>query len=52
MATKGDDNSKVKKLGYYDLATIFGKLQEHGLELNKLNQHDEIDKKRKERNHP
>ena len=29
------------------LATLFGKLQEHGMELLRLNQHEESDKKKK-----
>ena len=29
------------------LATLFGKLQEHEMELMKLNQHEENDKKKK-----
>ena len=29
------------------LATLFGKLQEHELELNRLNQYEEIDKRKK-----
>ena len=39
--------TKSRDLSIMSLATVFGKLQEHEMELQRLNQHEENDKKKK-----
>ena len=39
--------TESRDLSSMSLATLFGKLQEHEIELQRLNQHEENDKKKK-----
>ncbi|KAH1250193.1 hypothetical protein GmHk_05G013407 [Glycine max] len=45
---QGMTTEESRDLANMSLATLFGKLQEHKMELMKLNQHEENDKKKKE----
>ncbi|KAF1892976.1 hypothetical protein Lal_00008348 [Lupinus albus] len=47
MATKGNGYFEKKSLSKMSLAALFGKLHEHDLELSQLDQHGELEKKKK-----
>ncbi|KAF1892938.1 hypothetical protein Lal_00048537 [Lupinus albus] len=47
MATKGNGYFEKKSLSKMSLAALFGKLHEHDLKLSQLDQHGELEKKKK-----
>ena len=47
MATKSNSNCRIRDFTSMSLATLFVKLQEHEMELMRLNKHEENDKKKK-----
>ena len=47
MTTKSNCNCGIKRFTNISLVTLFGKLQGHEMELMRLNQHDENEKKKK-----
>ena len=48
MITKSNSNCKIKRYHQHVSCHSFGKLQEHEMELMRLNQHEENHKKKKE----